>query len=310
MRIANMVPAEDLPYESITSMVYDSGDYAESVRRAQKAIHHDEVRQRQLAQPIDSIRRLGLGYASYTEQTAHGAEEWSKRGLPIIFGYETARATIEPDGSLVLDVGIQSHGQGLETSLAQVAHDVLGVDPASVTVRHGDSGISPFGMGTFASRSMVMAGGATHLACERLSAKLSSIAAHLLDCHLDGPQRPFLLLLPAWVAATDYWLGFLRTLAERRGGPAAEGGAAADGLLERRAGVFYISPLERYSFLHAQATGRAEAPFHAVWFCGGWASDGDRRRATASLKPARRAKTIELFRTARMLQRRGHFPIQ
>ena len=194
VRIANMVPAEDLPYESITSMVYDSGDYAESVRRAQKAIHHDEVRQRQLAQPIDSIRRLGLGYASYTEQTAHGAEEWSKRGLPIIFGYETARATIEPDGSLVLDVGIQSHGQGLETSLAQVAHDVLGVDPASVTVRHGDSGISPFGMGTFASRSMVMAGGATHLACERLSAKLSSIAAHLLDCDpseiaVDGTRR-------------------------------------------------------------------------------------------------------------------------
>lgn len=194
VRLANMVTPEDLPYESVTGMVYDSGDYAASVRAAVRAIDHDAVRERQQAQPSESRRRLGLGYASYTEQTAHGAEEWSRRGLPIIFGYETARATLEPDGSLVLDVGIQCHGQGLETSLAQVATDVIGVDPASITVRHGDTAIAPYGMGTFASRSMVMAGGATHLACQKLGAKVNRVAAHLLDCEpgditVDGTKR-------------------------------------------------------------------------------------------------------------------------
>ena len=83
------------------------GDYAASVRVAAQAINHDAVREQQRSQPSDSSRRFGLGDASYSEQTAYGAEEWSRRGLPIIFGYETARATLEPDASLVLDVGMQ-----------------------------------------------------------------------------------------------------------------------------------------------------------------------------------------------------------
>jgi carbon-monoxide dehydrogenase large subunit len=87
-----------------------------------------------------------------------------------------------PDGSLILMVGIMSHGQGLETTLSQVANQELGIDPQRVSVRHGDTQTSPFGMGTFASRSMVMAGGAVARACRGLRDKMETIAAYVLKC--------------------------------------------------------------------------------------------------------------------------------
>jgi len=180
VRLDNMVRPEQMPYRTVTNKVFDSGDYPESLRRAVEAIGRDAVAGREAETPADGMR-IGVGVASYTEQTAHGTEEWVARGLPVIFGYEPATARMTPDGGLVLEVGIQNHGQGLETTLAQVAHQELGIDPAKVSVRHGDSSLSPYGMGTFASRSMVMAGGAVGLACERLREKMLKIAAHLMQ---------------------------------------------------------------------------------------------------------------------------------
>lgn len=182
VRLRNLVQPNEFPYTSITGRVYDSGDYPESVRRAVATVDHDGVRARQ----DDSGRtRIGLGYATYTEQTAHGTKEWAQRGLPVVFGFEQVRASLDPSGSLTISTGIQSHGQGLETSLAQVAHDVTGIDPADVSVRHGDTDTSPYGMGTFASRSMVMAGGATHGACSQLADRVKEVAAGLLGCGKD-----------------------------------------------------------------------------------------------------------------------------
>lgn len=135
--------------------------------------------------------------------------------------------------------------------------------------------------------------------------------------------RPFLLLLPAWMAGTAYWQEFVQSAAglslcegaakheERRrrrtkdkGKGGRKRGASS---AEAKAGVFYISPAVRYSFSHPQATGHATSPFHAVWFCGGWACDVDRRRAMRSLRPLRKSGQIECFRSAQMLVRRGHF---
>lgn len=76
---------------------------------------------------------------------------------------------------------------------------------------------------------------------------------------------------------------------------------------EQRAGVFYVSPARRYRFAHPQATGHAESPFHAVWFCGGWPTDPPRRVAMAALHSLRASGQVELFRSAAMLQTRGHF---
>ena len=98
-------------------------------------------------------------------------------------------------------------------------------------------------------------------------------------------------------------------------GRATDVADAAGGLLglvarisaEERAGIFYVSPASRYSFSHPQSTGHADSPFHAIWFCGGWASDKERRRAMRALKPLRQSGRVECFRSAAMLKRRGHF---
>lgn len=180
VRIENMVRPEAMPYRSATHKLYDSGDYPESARRAVAGIDIAKVRARQ-AQPEADGRLIGFGMASYTEQTAHGTAEWVARGLPVVFGYEPALARFTPDGKLMLFVGIQNHGQGLETTLAQVANEELGIAVKDVIVRHGDSSLSPYGMGTFASRSMTMAGGAVSVACSQLAEKIRRIGAHLLQ---------------------------------------------------------------------------------------------------------------------------------
>jgi carbon-monoxide dehydrogenase large subunit len=185
VRIDDMVTPAAMPYKSATHKLYDSGDYPEAARRAIAAIDLAAVRARQQRRESDD-RLIGVGIASYTEQTAHGTAEWVARGLPVVFGYEPALARFTPDGKLVLFVGIQNHGQGLETTLAQVAHQELGVAVADVVVRHGDSAVSPYGMGTFASRSMTMSGGAVSRACAMLAEKAKRIGAHLLQAPRDA----------------------------------------------------------------------------------------------------------------------------
>ncbi len=185
VRMENMVRPDQMPYRSLTNMLYDNGDYAESVRIAADLVDVASVRARQAQGEADG-RLIGVGFAAYTEQTAHGCGEWITRGVPIIPGYESCTARLMSDGSLQLLVGIQSHGQGLETTLAQVAHHELGVPFERISVRHGDSALSPFGMGTFASRSMVMAGGAVARASRMLAARIRPIAAQLLQCTPDA----------------------------------------------------------------------------------------------------------------------------
>ncbi|MEO1197810.1 MAG: xanthine dehydrogenase family protein molybdopterin-binding subunit [Pseudomonadota bacterium] len=179
VRLDNMVRPEQMPYRTVTNKLFDSGDYPACLRLAAEAVDVADVRRRQAARPKGDL--IGVGVGCYTEQTAHGTEEWVARGLPVIFGYEPAVARLLPDGGLVLEVGIQNHGQGLETTLAQVACEELGIDPADIVVRHGDSSLSPYGMGTFASRSMVMSGGAVGEACKLLKAKIVRIAGHLMQ---------------------------------------------------------------------------------------------------------------------------------
>jgi carbon-monoxide dehydrogenase large subunit len=184
VRMENMVPEAAMPYRNITRLLFDTGNYAESVRRTASLIEFEGVRAMQ-KQPRADGRLIGVGFASFTEQTAHGCGEWVSRGTPVIPGYETATARMMTDGSLMLMVGIVSHGQGLETTLSQIACEELGIDPMNVSVRHGDTQISAFGMGTFASRSMVMSGGAVAKACRLLRAKMAGIAAHLMKCPLE-----------------------------------------------------------------------------------------------------------------------------
>ncbi|WP_406135909.1 xanthine dehydrogenase family protein molybdopterin-binding subunit [Streptomyces sp. NBC_01089] len=181
MRIRNMVRSEDMPYVSVANKVYDSGDYPEAVRRATALIGHDKWRERQRALPAAARTRIGIGYGSFTEQTAHGCIEWAARGLAVTIGTEGARLAMDATGSFSLGVGIKSHGQGSETTLSQVVSEVFDVDLDHITVSHGDTAMTPRGDGTFASRTMVMAGGATHGAALALAEKVKRIGAVLLD---------------------------------------------------------------------------------------------------------------------------------
>ena len=181
VRLENLVVPSQMPYLSIANLLFDNGNYPNLLKLCAKTIDVAAVRARQNKGEADG-RLIGLGFACYSEQTGHGCGEWVTRGSPFIPGFESCRAQLMPDGTLVLYVGIQSHGQGLETTLSQVAYEELGIDPAKISVRHGDTGLSPFGNGTIASRSTVMAGGAVAKTTRLLRDKIVQVGAHLLQC--------------------------------------------------------------------------------------------------------------------------------
>jgi aerobic carbon-monoxide dehydrogenase large subunit len=130
LRMENMVTSAQMPYTTIANLKFDNGDYPAAVKLCADAIDLPAVRARQRQGEPDG-RLIGVGFACYSEQTGHGCGEWVSRGSPFIPGYESCTAQLMPDGTLVLSVGIQSHGQGLETTLAQIAHEELGIDPAN-----------------------------------------------------------------------------------------------------------------------------------------------------------------------------------
>jgi carbon-monoxide dehydrogenase large subunit len=184
-RLRNMIDASEHPYTTVTGLCYDSGDYKSLLRKTVAAIDVAAVRAAQAEADENAGVAIGVGIGCYTEQTAHGAEEWNRRGSPFEYGFESARVRIDPSGGILVSTGIQSHGQGLETTLAQIAADALGVNYDRIIVRHGDTDLCPYGLGTVASRSMVMAGGAVHGASQHLAEKVRRIAAAILKASPD-----------------------------------------------------------------------------------------------------------------------------
>jgi carbon-monoxide dehydrogenase large subunit len=180
VRLRNLVRPEQMPFDNVTKKHFDSGDYPECVRRAVRAIHLQAVRARQQTGEPDG-RLVGVGLAIFCEQAAHGTSVYSGWGIPMVPGHEQAAARLTPDGGLELRVGLHSHGQGLETTLAQVASEVLGIEPDRVRVVHGDTGLTPYSTGTWGSRSMVMAGGAVARACHEIARRAARIGARLLQ---------------------------------------------------------------------------------------------------------------------------------
>jgi len=180
VRLKNLVPPEAMPFENITAKHFDSGDYPECLRRAVAAIDLAGVRERQGRGEPDG-RRIGIGLSIFCEQGAHGTSVYSGWGIPMVPGHEQCGARMTPDGELELRVGAHSHGQGLETTLAQVANEVLGIDPGRVRLVHGDTGYTPYSTGTWGSRCMVMSGGAVATACKAIGERLAKIGARLLQ---------------------------------------------------------------------------------------------------------------------------------
>jgi len=180
VRLRNLVRPEQMPFDNITNKHFDSGDYPEAMRRALTMIDVGAVRARQRKSEPDG-RLIGVGLSIYCEQAAHGTSVYSGWGIPMVPGHEQATARLTPDGGLEIKVGVHSHGQGMETTLAQVAHEMLGIDVAKVRVVHGDTAMTPYSTGTWGSRSMVMAGGAVATACHELGERAKRIGAKLLQ---------------------------------------------------------------------------------------------------------------------------------
>ncbi len=184
VRLKNLVKSEQMPFTNVTNKLFDSGDYPKALTLAAEAIAVDAVRARQADGEPDG-RLIGVGFSIYCEQAAHGTSVYHGWGIPMVPGFEQASIKVTPDGGLEIKVGIHSHGQGLETTLAQVAHEILGVDPDDVRVVHGDTGQTPYSTGTWGSRCMVMAGGAVSIACKEIKARAEKIAAKLLQTDPD-----------------------------------------------------------------------------------------------------------------------------
>ncbi len=189
VRLRNFVRPAQMPYTSITRKVIDSGDYGAALTRAAAMIDLPALRKRQHNREPDG-RLVGVGFASFYEQTAYGTGPfgYSAWGIELVPGMEPAVARLTGDGELVVEVGSHSHGQGHETVFAQVAHEILGIDPREVSVQFGDTSTSPAGTGTYTSRSMVTTGGAVADACRALKAPIAKIGAHLLQCKEDEVQ--------------------------------------------------------------------------------------------------------------------------
>lgn len=180
IRLRNLVRAEEFPYKVASGIVWDRSSFVESLTGACEAISYDELRQKQ-AEARGEGRLFGIGIATYAELTGIGSRISAAPGMPINTGTEQATLRLDSTGSVTASFGIASHGQGLETTLAQVIADELGAHIEDIRVLQGDTlGVS-HGTGTYASRSAVLAGGAATLASHLLKEKIIRAAAHLLE---------------------------------------------------------------------------------------------------------------------------------
>lgn len=168
------------PHRSPTGLVFDEASYLEAMDAAVETIDIPAFRRRQAA-AREAGRYLGLGMSVFSERTGYGTPAFAARAMEIVPGYEQVDCIMDPSGFVEVRIGASPHGQGLKTSLAQLIADELGVEPSRIRVVSGDTDTTPYGWGTFASRSMVISGGATKLAAAKVATKLRAIAATLLE---------------------------------------------------------------------------------------------------------------------------------
>ena len=184
VRRDNLVRADTMPYTNITNKHYDSGDYPEALVAAKDMIGIEAFRD---GPNRDALGRyLGIGFASFTEQSAHGTKVFAAWGLPLVPGFDQAHVKLTPDGALEIKAGIHTIGQGLETTLAQIAHEQTGVPIKDIRVTLGDTANTPFSTGAYASRGIVMSGGAVSRASEVVAGRIKAIAAHLLQVDAES----------------------------------------------------------------------------------------------------------------------------
>src|SRR5882724_11343147 len=174
VRRKNFPAATQFPFKTATGLFYDSGDYEAALNKALAMADYKSLREEQ-KKAREQGRLIGIGISTYVEICALGPSQAMPAG-----GWESATVRIEPTGTVTVLTGASPHGQGQETSFAQIAADELGVDLNAVTVIHGDTGIVQYGIGTFGSRATAVGGTAVFIALEKLKEKATNIAAHMM----------------------------------------------------------------------------------------------------------------------------------
>lgn len=179
VRRKNFPGSNEFPFHTATGLDYDSGDYEAALDKAQQLVGYTALRAEQKKARAEG-RLVGIGVSTYVEICALGPSQAMPAG-----GWESATVRIEPTGKVTVMTGASPHGQGQETSFAQIAADELGVDLNDVTVVHGDTSIVQYGIGTFGSRATAVGGTAVLIAIQKLKEKASKIAAHLLQTEVS-----------------------------------------------------------------------------------------------------------------------------
>lgn len=180
LRRRNLITKDEIPYRSAAGLVWDSGRFVETLDRACTLAGYEAVREEQ-ARDRRGGRALGIGVASYVELTGVGSAIPVSPGADVATGTEGATVRVDPGGTVTALFGLASHGQGHETTLAQVVAEELGARLEDVRVVQGDTALGPHGTGTYASRSAVLGGGAAILAGRALREKILAIAAQELE---------------------------------------------------------------------------------------------------------------------------------
>src|SRR5215468_381120 len=172
--------ASEFPHTSVTGVVHDPGSYREAMEAAARVVDFARFRARQQTARAEG-RCLGLGLSVFAERTGPGTPAFAARRMVITPGFERVELVMDPSGFIEARIGSSPHGQGLKTALAQLIADEIGISPDRIRVVAGDTDRTPYGWGTFASRSLVIAGGACKLAAALLRDRLQAVAGQVLE---------------------------------------------------------------------------------------------------------------------------------
>ncbi|EFH85721.1 aerobic carbon-monoxide dehydrogenase large subunit [Ktedonobacter racemifer] len=178
LRLQNFIKPEAFPYRSALNWTFDSGNYEGALHLAMKNIDYEALRQEQ-AEKRARGELMGIGISTFTEIVGAGpGKHFDIAGIQM---FDSCEVRVHPTGKVLARIGVQTQGQGHETTFAQIIAAELGLSPDDVDVEHGDTDTAPYGLGTYASRSTPVAGAATALAARKVREKAKKIAAYLLE---------------------------------------------------------------------------------------------------------------------------------
>jgi len=178
LRMENFIQPEQFPYKTPTGWEYDSGDYGRALQKALDLIGYDELRKEQ-AEKRERGELMGIGISSFTEIVGAGpSHDFDILGLKM---FDSCEIRVHPTGKVLARIGVQTQGQGHETTFAQIIAEELGFPVGDIKIEYGDTDTAPYGLGTYASRSTPVAGAATAVAARKVRDKARKLAAHLLE---------------------------------------------------------------------------------------------------------------------------------